>query len=98
MKIEGSLGETSHGREDFIGTLGPDERFGIRVMRIDELANRGFELRDAAMRPAPQLFVGQFSEPPLDQIQPRPVGRREMHVKAWTLGQPVSNQRVLCVP
>jgi hypothetical protein len=68
MKIESSLGETSHGREDLIGALGPHEWFGIRVMRIDELANGGFELRDASVRPAPQLFVGQFGEPPFDQI------------------------------
>jgi hypothetical protein len=30
------------------------------MMRVNELANRGLQLRDAAMHPSPELLVGQL--------------------------------------
>ena len=41
------------------------------MVRVDEFANGGFELRDTAVRPTTQLLVRQFGEPALDQVEPR---------------------------
>ena len=68
------------------------------MMRGDEFANRGLQLRDAAMGAATELFVRQLGEPALDEVQPRPVRRREVDVKARALREPVSDQRGLMRP
>src|SRR5688572_23617341 len=68
------------------------------MMRGDELANRRLQLRDAAMDAAPELFVRELGEPTLDQVQPGPIGRREVHVKARALGLPVPDQGRLVRP
>ena len=62
-------------------------------MCVDELTDRGFQLGDATVCAAAQLFVGQLGKPALDEIQPGPVGRCEVHVEARALRQPVANQR-----
>lgn len=64
------------------GALGPDEGRGFRMMRSDEPTNGGLQLGDAAVHPAPELFVGELGEPALDEIQPRPVGRRKVDMNA----------------
>jgi hypothetical protein len=59
------------------------------VMGVDVLANRGVELRDAAVDAAPQLLGRQVREPAFDQVEPGSVGRREVDVHARPLGQPL---------
>ena len=54
-----------------------------------------FSCADAAMHAAAELFVCEFGEPPLYEVQPRPVGGREVDVEPRALGQPVSDQRRL---
>lgn len=51
------------------------------MMRDDEFADRGFELRDAAVGTTAQLFVRQLGEPAFHEIEPRSVRRREMDVE-----------------
>jgi hypothetical protein len=68
------------------------------MMRGDELANRGLELRDTAMNAAPQLFVREFREPALHEVQPGSVGGREVDVEARTFGEPVPDHRRLVRP
>ena len=68
------------------------------MMRGDELANRRLQLRDAAVDAAPQLFVREFGEPALHEVQPRPVGRREVDVKTRGLANQFRINGVLCVP
>ena len=63
------------------------------MMRVNEFANRRLQLCDAAVNSSAQLFVGQLGKPALDEIQPGPVGRCEVHVEARALRQPVANQR-----
>src|SRR5262249_58357240 len=46
----------------------------------------------AAMQPAADLLGRQLGEPPLDEVQPRPIRGREVHVEAWPLGEPALNQ------
>ena len=68
------------------------------MMRGNEFPNRRLELRDAAVHPSPQLFVREFGEPPLHEVQSRPVRRREVDVEARPLGEPVPDQRRLMCP
>jgi Integrase core domain len=44
---------------------------------------------------AADRFVGELAEEPLDEVQPRARGRREVQVKPWVLGQPRVHVRVL---
>src|SRR5437016_11326271 len=76
--INGPLSKTRDAREDLVGSLGPDERFGIGVMSVDERADGGLKLGDAAMHTAADLLVRQFGEPALHQVQPRAVRRGEV--------------------
>ena len=92
LKVERAVGKPRDAFENLIGGLGPDERFRIGMMRVNEFANRRLQLCDAAVHPSPELCVGQLGKPAFDQIQPRSVGRREMDMKAWPLREPVSDQ------
>jgi hypothetical protein len=95
LYLDGALREPRNARQNLIGGLGPHEGLGIRLMRLDECLNRGLQLGHTVMRPATQLFVGQFREPTLHQTQPRPLGGREMNVKPRALGEPVADERRL---
>ncbi len=68
------------------------------MMRVDELADGSFQLRNVAMDAATQLFVRQLGEPAFDEVQPRPVRRGEVDVNARSLRKPVANQRRLVGP
>src|SRR4029450_701547 len=92
LKVERALGKPRDAFENLIGGLDPDERFRVRMMRVNEFTNRRLQLCDAAVNPSPKLFVGQLGKPAFDQIQPRSVSRREMDMKARPLGEPVSDQ------
>src|SRR5712691_2292837 len=78
-----------------IGGLRPHKRLRIRLMRINEFLNGGFELRHTPVSPATELFVRQFGEPPLNQTHPRPIRGREVDVKPGAFGEPVAIERRL---
>jgi hypothetical protein len=52
------------------------------------LLARGDQLVDAAEHASADHLVGQFAEPPLDQVQPGAGGGGEVQVEAGMLGQP----------
>jgi hypothetical protein len=67
------LCEASDARQDLIGRLAPHERLWVGVMRIDELANRRFELRHTAVCAAAQLFGRSGLRTSAPEIEPRSV-------------------------
>src|SRR2546425_12434283 len=75
-------------RKDFVGGLRPDEWRRAFVRDVDVPDDGGFQVTGAAMDAAPQLFVGERREPPLDQVDPRGAGRGEMHVVARVTNEP----------
>src|SRR5271169_1281413 len=98
MCSEGSSCVASDAVQNLIGGSGPHKRFWIFVMDVDVLANRQFQLPDAAERAAPDSFVGEFGEPSLHQIQPRTIRWREVNMKTGPLEQPFANERGLVRP
>ncbi len=98
LQAEGSLGEARNAGEDVVGALGPNEWFGMRMMRSDELANGHLQLAHASVDATTQLFVRELGKPALDEIEPGAVSRGEMDMEAGRLGEPVPNEGVLCVP
>ena len=64
------MSESRDGGEDFVGALGTREWGGLRMVRRDEFSNRGLQLCDAAVDTSTELFVGEFGEPALNEIQP----------------------------
>ncbi len=60
--------------------------------------NGGFQLVDAAVRPATNLLFSQGCKPAFHQVDPRCTGRREVYVKAWPLGEPAVDRRSLMGP
>ena len=97
-RFERTLRESRDTRENLVSRLRPHKRLGIDLMGLDEFLNGRFQLRHASVGATPQLLVGQLREPSFDEIQPRPIRRREMDVKARPLGEPVADERRLCVP
>ena len=59
---------------------GPFERLAVRVVRRDEVIDALHELFDAGERAAADGFVGDQREEALDLVEPRAVGRDEVHV------------------
>lgn len=92
MDAHSAPGEPRHVSENLIGRLGPHEGRGPFVMRVDELLNRGLQLRDVPMHAAAELSRGQGCKPPLDPIEPGGIRRGEVHVVAWPLRQPPPDQ------
>jgi hypothetical protein len=79
------MGETSDACENLVGSLCPDERTRARVVGVEKLADRAFELTYAAVRSTANPLIGEFREPALDQVEPRAVGRGEVGMKARAL-------------
>src|SRR5450759_6034819 len=67
-------------------------------MRVDVVTNRLLQGRDAAMHDTAQLCGRESSKPPLDHIDPRPVGRGEVPLVAGTLREPPANECGLVRP
>jgi hypothetical protein len=65
-----SLSEAGNAREDLIGTLRPDERLAVRVVRVDELADGGLEFAHTAVYHPAQLLIRQLREPALHEVEP----------------------------
>ncbi len=64
-------------------------------MRVDEFLDAGFQLRDAAIGAATDLFHGQLGEPALHETQPGAIRGRVVHVETGALGEPVADERGL---
>src|SRR6266446_10162024 len=95
MDIEGALCEASDAGEDLVRGLGPNERLGLRVVDVDELADGLLEFGDATVTAASDLLLRQLREPALNEIEPGAVGRSEVDVEARPLGEPVTDDRGL---
>jgi hypothetical protein len=68
-----------------------NERLRHSIVSVEEGPDGGFEFLDAAMNTVTDLLGKET----LDLVQPGTAGRRQMHVPAWTLCQPVADQRGL---
>jgi len=81
--------------DDVLGAGFPDEWFRILVPVLGPGGDRGGELGDAGEHAAAQAFVGQFFEPPFDQIDPGTGGGSEMQMPAATvpMSQPLLDLR-----
>src|SRR6516225_9729261 len=64
-------------------------------MSIDVVSNGHFELRGAGMGAALDGPLSNQPEPTLHLVKPGAAGRREVHMVARTLGQPVPDDRRL---
>ncbi len=56
--------------KDFVGRFGPHKGFGTLVMGLDVANDGAFQSAGAAVDTAPNLFLGQHSEPALHQVNP----------------------------
>ena len=56
--------------QDLIGGGSPHEGRAFGVVRVEVSLDLGDQVGDGMEHPAAQSLVGQFSEPPLDQVQP----------------------------
>lgn len=61
----------------------------------DGLVDGGLEGADPAMQAASELLRGQLGEPALNEIEPGRVGRGEVDVEPWPLGEPGPDERRL---
>jgi hypothetical protein len=59
---------------------------------LDEGADVVFQLLDGRVDPAPYLFVGDQGKEPLDLIDPRCPGWREVDVPSRALCQPIADE------
>ena len=80
--------------EDQICSGGPLEWLAVRVVGRDEVINALHELFDAGERAASDGFVGDQREEAFDLIEPRAVGRDEVHVPARSGCQPCLDLRM----
>ena len=88
MHDQGALSEPCDARQDLIGAFRPDERLAGGIAGVEELPDGGLQPPHAPMRPTAELLRRQFREPAFHQVEPRRLGRREMQMEAWALGQP----------
>ena len=54
----------------------------------DELADLAFQIRHRVERAAADCLVGNQSKPALYLVQPGAIGRREVQMEPWPLGEP----------
>ncbi len=93
MHDQGALSEPCDARQDLIGAFRPDERLAGGIAGVEELPDGGLQPPHAPMRPTAELLRRQFREPAFHQVEPRRIGRREMQMEAWALGQAPVDQR-----
>ena len=58
-------------------------RFGVAVAVVEVLLYRCFEVVDAVENTPPDTFFGNVPEEPLDEVDPRGRGRREVQVEPF---------------
>ena len=95
MDGEGVGAISRHGLKDGIGGLGPDERFRVVVVGLDEGGDVRLQCLDAAVNATLDLLVGKQREPAFDLVQPGRAGRGEVQVIARVTGQPSADRRGL---
>ena len=74
---------------------GPCERFRILVSMLNPFVDCGFEFRDVVENTSPYTLSGDFSEEPLDEVEPGAGRRREVQDKAFVSCQPALHGRCL---
>jgi len=81
--------------DDVFGGGLPDERSRVFVPVVGPGGDRGGEVLDAVEGAAAESFVGEFFEPPFDEVEPGTGGRGEVKVPAATIfvGQPLLDGR-----
>ena len=79
--------------QDRVSILVPGENFGVVIMVAQEVLNGGNEIGDAFEHSASKPALRQFSKPPLDHIQPRGTGGREMEMHTGVALQPALHRR-----
>ena len=82
--------------EDRIGRGGPDEWLRVGVGALNVLIDVLNQLLDAAKRSATNGLLRDPMEPNLHLVQPRGIGRSEVHPKSWPGGKPAFRAS-LCV-
>ena len=73
----------------------PDERLGRTVVLVDVVSHRGDQFLDIPEDSAAKALLGQISEEPLDHVQPRTAGGREVDMKPRVASDPALHLRVL---
>lgn len=71
----------------------PHEGPGVLVVGCDEVADPPLPFADRTARTAFDLSIRQEREPALDLVDPGTAGRREVHMEAAPLGEPVPYER-----
>ena len=84
--------------DDLVSRLRPLERLGVGVAEGDVVLDGGDELGDAGEAATLEPLGGQLSEPPLDQVEPRRAGGREVEVEAGCLASQAMTLGCLWVP
>ena len=74
--------------DDVMGGLCPDKGLGVGVVVGNVVVDGGGEFGDTFEDPATETLGGDFSEPPLDKIEPRRRSGNKMQVKAGMPGEP----------
>lgn len=81
--------------EDRISGGGPLEGLAVRVVGRDEVVDALNELFDAGERTAPDCLVGDQREETFNLVEPRAVGRYEVHMPARVRRQPCLDLRMV---
>src|SRR5260370_5326988 len=81
--------------DDLVGGLRPLKRLGVLVPELDPLFERAGQLVDRAEDATVEPTALQFSEPPLDLVQPRGIRRGEVQLEPRGLQQPPLDRRGL---
>jgi len=81
--------------EDRVGGGGPLEGLEVRVVRGYEVIDALHELSDAGEGAAADGLVGDPREESFNLVEPRAVGRDEVHVPAWPSRQPRLDLRMV---
>jgi hypothetical protein len=90
--LEGSYAESFDGIEDVVGGFCPAEWTRVLVVDLDERSNVLFEGLGRVMDASSDLLFGEKREDALHLIDPRGSGRREVHMPARALGEPVADR------
>ena len=80
MHLLNAKSESPHAVEDLVGRLHPSERCAAVVVDVDVREDGSAQLRNAGVRSTFERLLRQQSKEPLDQVEPRRVGGREMKV------------------
>ena len=88
MHLLNANSESPHAVEDLVGGPHPPERCAAVVVGVDVREDSGAQLRNARVRSTLERFLRQQPKEPLDQIEPRGVGGREMKLDAGMAQQP----------